>query len=357
MRVELRALTGIRAFAAIGVVLFHLVGHFPNSLGSDSILIKMTAFGSNGVDLFFMLSGFIITYSYTVEFQSFTWFTYRHFLYKRLSRIYPAHLFALGLLVMLGIALFITGRDITSLGPVTDLVQEVLMVNNWNPWDVRLSWNAPNWSISAEWSAYLLFPLLLVLVRSIPRRFLFLLVALLPLLMVLSYRLGRAEFGPVRIMTEFTCGIALYYIWQAMSPNLLWSQIGLLCAIIYIPIGILLGIAGINVRWEIILVPPLLLSLALNTGSVTRFFARPLPEYLGRVSYSLYITHFPVILGTRFIFLNPLVKNSLLLTTIFVLGEIVLVYMLAHFTYHRVEEPSRKWLTSITQRKFARTTV
>lgn len=345
MRTELRGLTGIRAFAAIGVVLYHLIGQYPHIIRRDSPLVRALEFGSNGVDLFFILSGFIIAYSYAHEFQIFSWTTYGRFLYKRLARIYPAHLFALCLLVPLGVALILAGRDFLKDSPIIDFFQQALMINTWNLWHKSLTWNTPDWSISAEWAAYLLFPFFLTVVRWLPRRLLPALTSLLLLAMVLSYRLELANFdGQIRIMTEFPCGIALFYIWQHLRPSATWSRVGLICAALYVPIGVLLGITEINVRWEVLLVPPLLLSLALNIGPVARALSRPLPEYLGRVSYSLYITHFIVIISSRFIFRNARVEDSPPVSLAFTAMEVLIIYLLARFTYHFVEEPARKWL-------------
>lgn len=350
MRIELRALTGIRAFAALGVVLFHLIVQYPYIFRGDSSIVRALQFGSNGVDLFFILSGFIIAYSYAGEFRTFSWAKYGQFLHKRLARIWPAHMFALSLLAALGVLLTLTGRNFLHDSPIADFISQALMINNWNPWHVSHTWNGPDWSISAEWSAYLLFPLLLAAVRWVPRRLLPILIVLLPLLMVMSYRFGQADFGPVRIMTEFPCGIALYYLWRHVQPSSLWSRVGLACALLYVPLGVVLGLVGADVRWQVLLVPPLLFSIALNAGPVARLLARPLPEYLGRISYSLYITHYVVIISMRFLIMMPRIERSVPLTLALTVIEIVIIYLLARFTYHYIEEPARKWLTRDIQK-------
>ena len=335
--------------------MFHLIIQHTSTLGHEAFPVRALQFGSNGVDVFFVLSGFIIAYRYADSFRSFSWATYKDFLRKRFARIWPAHIFALGLLAALGVVLTLAGRDFLTDSPIGDFILQALMINNWNPWDLNHTWNGPDWSISAEWGAYLLFPLLLAAVRWVPRRLLPGLVVGLPLLMVLSYSVGQSDYGPVRIMTEFPTGIALYFVWQRLQPSVLWSRIGLACGLLYIPVGVLLGVIGVNVRWEVLLVPPLLLSIALNSGPVARLLARPSPEYLGRISYSLYITHYVVIIAMRFILRDPRIEASMPLTITFVSMEIILIFVLARLTYHFVEEPGRKLLTRNAQNRSRQT--
>ena len=246
MRTELRGLTGIRAFAAIGVVLFHLVGQYPG-VESDSPLIRVFRFGSNGVDLFFILSGFIIAYSYEREFTRFSLSFYLGFLRKRLARIYPAHLFGLLLMLALGLMLTFTGAPFLQANPAADFLSQLLLVSNWNPLhDAHLAWNVPDWSISSEWLAYLLFPLFLLILRPFPWRFLPLLILAPLVLMASSYALGQRNFGLIRILCEFPSGVALYFFWRGLSSTRIWSGIGLACAAAYVLIGVKLGLNGVT---------------------------------------------------------------------------------------------------------------
>ena len=93
---ELHALTGIRAFAAWWVVLLHLrptlFELFPRS---KPFLQPTLDAGYLGVDLFFILSGFIISYQYATWFQSSSSHNYIRFLWRRVARIYPVHVFTI----------------------------------------------------------------------------------------------------------------------------------------------------------------------------------------------------------------------------------------------------------------------
>jgi peptidoglycan/LPS O-acetylase OafA/YrhL len=91
----IRALTGLRWFAALWVVLFHFGPTFQSVLPVWHVIAPISNYGLFGVDTFFILSGFIITYNYLEKFPRFDLSQYRHFLALRLARIYPVYLFTL----------------------------------------------------------------------------------------------------------------------------------------------------------------------------------------------------------------------------------------------------------------------
>ena len=86
-------LTGVRAVAALWVVLFHL-----NRLQTPlhGRLGRVVEHGLHGVDLFFVLSGFVLSLVYTGRVpERFSWESYRAFLLRRVAKIYPLHLLTL----------------------------------------------------------------------------------------------------------------------------------------------------------------------------------------------------------------------------------------------------------------------
>ena len=91
----LRALTGLRGIAALWVFLFHaelLTADMTD--GSFDFLKMVASAGYLGVDLFFVLSGFVIAYNYADLELHRSVSKFSDFLWKRLARIYPAHLLA-----------------------------------------------------------------------------------------------------------------------------------------------------------------------------------------------------------------------------------------------------------------------
>jgi peptidoglycan/LPS O-acetylase OafA/YrhL len=163
----LPALTGIRAFAAVLVLVLHANQNFRSYVSEHVAFLHR---GYLGVDLFFILSGFIITHVYLDALARPRPAPVRIFLWHRLIRLFPAHA-----TVLLGlIAIVLIGRGLgfafrtEDAWALADLPWHFLMLHAWGT-TATAGWNAPSWSISAEWFAYLLFPLLALGLARLPR--------------------------------------------------------------------------------------------------------------------------------------------------------------------------------------------
>ncbi|WP_319530610.1 acyltransferase [uncultured Cohaesibacter sp.] len=116
------------------------------------------------LDMFFVVSGFLIFSFYSDRIQSFG--DYLAFLVRRVARLYPLHLLTLAgfCAVWLAVGLGLVNAKMTETYSFVDLLQELLMINAWGLTDT-LSFNYVSWSLSAEWFAYLMFPLVLAIWR------------------------------------------------------------------------------------------------------------------------------------------------------------------------------------------------
>ncbi len=152
---EILALTGLRALAALWVILFHLRPELKATLPGWERSIDFALMpGYLGVDLFFVLSGFIISYNYAGQLSSFSWRAYTGFLWARLSRLYPVHIFTLFILVILvGLAPWL-GLQIEdeAIFTLDGLLRSLVLCHGWTL-PIEKHWNIPSWSISAEWAA------------------------------------------------------------------------------------------------------------------------------------------------------------------------------------------------------------
>lgn len=119
------------------------------------------AFGYLAVDLFFIMSGFVIALSYEQNFQSLRPQNILRFLGYRLARIYPLHLVVMLLFLVNPIVIvFLSSKGVV--GERYDIgyyFESLLLIQNWGFSDIS-GWNYPAWSISTEWAAYLLFPIM-----------------------------------------------------------------------------------------------------------------------------------------------------------------------------------------------------
>ena len=341
---HLDALTGIRGIAAWAVVFYHirlsLTGLLPVPV------IEWLAKGYLAVDLFFILSGFVIWYNYAPRIRQGGAAETRLFLWRRFARVWPLHAFILAGFIGFAALLLVTGRDMAGY-PLTELPLHILLVQNWGLTG-ELTWNHPAWSISTELAAYLLFPAAVLLARweDWPDWALLMLAMALALTVHLIFAasghtaLGEdiAGLGLWRCLPEFSMGMILCILWQrwqAAPRAALWA---LLAALAWGAGGWALDLP------ETALVPPvffaLLLALALDRSAIARVLGGRALTYLGEISYSTYLAHFFLFILFKLAF----VDDSLQLNGAQLAGFIALVAGASVALYHGVEKPAQRWL-------------
>ena len=299
---ELPSLTPLRGIAALWVVLYHFAVSFLPGLN----IAHTTEFIGKGylaVDLFFMMSGFVMTHVYYERLAQPSPGKYWGFLSARIARLYPLHLFILVLFVATAVAAdavhyALNGQPhmipLTGAQSVTALAANLLMLQGLNP--SELSWNYPAWSISAEFIAYLGFPLLLPwLWRASPRAKLGVAAGLVAALFVLAY-LKHNNFNQwggscilLRCMPEFVLGTLLYAVYRSPQfPSVLgrdWVFLTLLAA------DLVLLHFGLSDLAVVLTFPVLILAAIANKGMVAEILNAPVLVWLGERSYSLYLFH------------------------------------------------------------------
>jgi peptidoglycan/LPS O-acetylase OafA/YrhL len=221
------ALTGIRGLAALWVALFHLQ---VSDFGAWLHLSPVVAHGAWGVDIFFVLSGMILSLVYCPQMPatiSRRWFG--RFLLRRIAKIYPLHL--LTLLATIGLVVLAAFRHYHFHATNTDYTAWSAIANFFllHAFGVtrQMSWNAASWSVSAEWFAYLvLFVPMVRLLRRVPLAWVIALALSLWCGLVLFAAFGLhttiSEItyrGVLRILPEFICGYALYRIIEIAKPR------------------------------------------------------------------------------------------------------------------------------------------
>ena len=294
-------LTGVRFFLALGVVLFHYQLQWTLPEEAAGLLNRARL----GVDVFFILSGFILTHVYL---QGDGALDYRRFLAARFARIYPAHLFIL--LAMLGLVLaapvFGVGLEQGRFN-LADFASTLLLVQAWFPRETLALWNGPAWSLSAEWFAYLAFPAYAALALRLRARP-WIIIGLAVIVFVALDAFYRAQFGRVlpraedslgilRIIPEFLYGIGLYYLGQRWTPSPREAAMGALGAT-----AALLALMQIGADDRIIVAAagPFILSLALLAkADVRTFLSHPAALFAGEASFALYLVHIPVLMVWR----------------------------------------------------------
>jgi peptidoglycan/LPS O-acetylase OafA/YrhL len=161
-RPQLLGLTGLRFCAAMLVVVYHfgLPGNLP------LLPQRLIAIGNTAVSLFFILSGFVMAYTYADTDGG----RYRGavaFWIARFARIYPAYLLSLLLLAPTFFAGIRTATPTQNMNTFVDAVAALTLTQSWGNPDTASVWNFPAWSLSIEAFFYLAFPLLRQWVRNI----------------------------------------------------------------------------------------------------------------------------------------------------------------------------------------------
>ncbi|SFM53841.1 acyltransferase family protein [Marinobacter zhejiangensis] len=356
---ELKALTSLRGIAALFVMFHHFmfvamleVAQFvPSRLIQKSYL---------WVDLFFVLSGFVLAYVYHTTFQSsVSRKHYWHFMQARFVRVYPLHIFMV--LIFVGYetmqwVLSVSGAPgihaldapFTNKQSIETLITNVFLLQTFH-W--QSYWNEPAWSISAEWITYFVIPFTIGKVLRLGESKLALLAisALLPLIAIEWYfgDLGLYYAGwpmLIRCFCEATLGILAFRCYKEGRLKSL-ANAELLTPVLFLNLLILAfpgpGVPSVaGFVW-------LVLCASRLPSSQGHILNHPLLVYLGKISYSIYLVHWlfvdmvrdagPVLIGTPFHETMPLSAQmySIVAMTILTIG-------ISALTYRYIEEPVRR---------------
>ena len=303
-RPNLKALTSVRFFAALHVALFHLVSPF--SLWGP--FVGVASSGYMAVSFFFLLSGFILTYSHADAYEKGNESCWK-FWTARLARIYPVYLLSLI------IAGALAGRYLRG-KPLVAYIADLLAIQSWS---IRVwpFFNPPAWSISVEAFFYLVFPFVLMRLRPSSRRAALLsmsgfwaLAMALPLYCVMHFPAvawvgdipgpGEAFIWNVRRLPiiqlpEFLAGICLGWYYLRFRPSVRAASWMILVALPLLAVCLLLSRHLPHIMLHNGLLFPLfamlLLGLAEESNLLSHLLSNPVLVLLGEASFSLYLFH------------------------------------------------------------------
>ena len=345
--------------AALWVVLFHYCWHLP-AVHPDRYTGAVYK-GYLAVDLFFMLSGFVISHVYHGVFaRQVTARHYRDFLKARVARIYPLQLTVLLLFGATALgeraAVYAHGG---SVGPIALIGERSLgaffanLLMLQGIWARELSWNDPSWSISLEFLAYLLFPLLFSrLWRAAPSAKAGIAAALLVVLGWLAYSTG-GDFNQwnglgaiMRCLPEFLIGALLYSAYRGrVLGSLLATDTALLTAILLLCTTLHFAAPDFGI---IPLFAALLMTAVANKGRLGSLLNSAPLLWLGNISYSLYLIHwFVLFVATEALRAHPGVDFAKLpaaLSLALITAMLAVSLSLATVSYRFVEVAGRRWL-------------
>ncbi|MBP7703714.1 MAG: acyltransferase [Caulobacter sp.] len=342
---DIRPLTSLRIVAALWVLAYHFRDH----LGLDVDRLGFVAKGYLGVDLFFILSGFILSHVYLGQLEA-KRFNYGSFLWARLSRIYPVHVVTLAATVAIWLAALKLGAtfDPVAFDPKV-LPQHLLLIHAWGT-TPTVQWNFPSWSISAEWFAYLLFPVIAFLVVALRRATgvaVLLAVAAFAAMFWLVESNGLplpevTRLGFIRIVPSFLLGAALYQLGRHTRASRSGALIGATLAAIWIVVATSLRLSD-AVVWPALGLLVYALAEASKTASRGVLGAAWL-VYLGEVSYAVYMTHLPVDIAYFQVLERVAPGTSGAIAWAAWVGVFGVILAVSIAVYHLVERPARSWM-------------
>ncbi len=368
---EIKPLTGLRIVAAVWVVLFHfrplLKAVAP---GFSDMFAPVLNCGAQGVDLFFILSGFVLTWNY-LDRMGPTWRTREtlHFLWLRLARVWPVYLVTMHLAALWVLFTLHVGhqpfQDLSGFNAIS-YIRQVFLVQLWfQPYFDGSSWDGPAWSISAEWLAYLLFGVLVLVVFRMARAtrargltWLAVSASLPPILMVLiSGHMYTPWSWLPRILMQFTAGALAAAAVRQLRPGRRFRR-----GAGYV--SLLLGAAVIGILYLVdahpvpkvidsgalvdVLFVPLVMTLAVGVGALPAVLSTRLLVFGGQISFSLYMVH-ELVHGAwvwtaaQFeLLLRPDAAGKAL-----VCGLLAIAVAAAVALFYLVEEPARRWMRAM----------
>lgn len=348
---NIKPLTALRFYAALWVVGFSYWGN----LAGVGPAPRLVEHGYLGVELFFVLSGFILAHVYLQGFAE-RRVRYGQFLWARLARIYPLHLTTLAGMGLMGAVALVMGFSMTH--PIVDLASLPANLTLTHAWGLAkaAAWNHPSWSISAEWFAYLSFPAFAAAAWPLRHRPRLAVAGALVLLFAVhaAYRAMTGEelttatiaWGALRIVPSFAYGCALYLLWR--SDAVKTAREATLGVALFVAAILVSVQSGLPDSATVAAFGGLILCLAGLSSTGSRLFTSSAGVYLGEISFAMYMVCAPWQLG--FVNLSEKLlhleggKLPAPLWAVFVLG----VVPVAAAAHHLVERPARTALRALS---------
>ncbi|HCA7394792.1 TPA: acetyltransferase [Staphylococcus pseudintermedius] len=343
-------LDGVRAVAVIAIIIYHLN---PQWLSG----------GFLGVDTFFVISGYLITSLLLTEYHNTGKIELMSFWLRRVKRLIPAVLFlVMGVIVL---SLIFMPTEIQKVR--ADSIAAIFYVSNW--WYIMQNVDYFEqfavqplkhlWSLAIEEQFYLVFPIVLLSLLSFIRRlksiriiFLILLVISMIAMMVLyvpNENVARVYFGTDTRIQTLLMGVLLALVWPPFQLKAKVNRqmrtmidtagvVGL--AILFICFKFVSETNSILYYGGFFLISTVTLLVIASSVHPSGYFAKFLGNkvftFIGSRSYSLYLWHYPIIVLIHHQFVQGQIPPLVYVV------EILLMVLMAEFSYIFIEQPFRK---------------
>ncbi len=341
------ALDTFRGLAAVGVAIFHFRWTHPE-LATSGIFERLF----NLLDFFFVLGGFVLAHIYLSRPQPLG-----QFVWRRLARLYPLHVFALSMFILLQLGkLAVEHAGVVMRQPAFEgmnplnFLDTLLLLQSTGLLGDQISWNYPSWTVSTElFSAVIVY----ALVVRYGRR------ALVPLCAgivivaaayMFTFAVAPSDYGPnalVRTLYGLSMGCLLYRLHARFDflGGPIWGTIAEVGTIL--GVCLLLRCPGTRPYWYLVTfaLAAVIYVFAAEQGLVSGAFRRLQLHRLGTGSYSIYLNH--ALVGA--IFSKPYLAVAAKLglsgaasVAVYVPTLIVLLIVYSRFTLRYIERPGQR---------------
>ena len=352
MKKKIYSLESYRGFAALMIAAIHF--------DLNSPLVNHHLANGYFVHFFFTLSGFVIFYNYFDKINNTT--ELLNFSKKRFFRLYPLHLFFLLIFVMIEISRFVLSEKFGIVSNIKPFSTNNFLTFTGNIFLLQTffgenSFNTPSWSISAEFYTYILFAALIIYkFKNILLILIIILIFVIRLTDGVNFGISSTTYiSFLDCIYCFFIGALFCKTYLYFHKNYFFNKIYKYFSILFIFISV---IAITNLKDQyLFLIPFVFGSLILfsanldNTNLIGKILCSKVGTYLGKISYSIYMSHLFVFWSVtqilRFLFkVNVKIENETGFTkldlNVFESSLLVLVcysltIIFSHFTYKFVE--------------------
>jgi len=301
MAKRFEVLDSFRGLSAIFVVLFHM--HYVGSITQLSFFRGSHLF----VEFFFVLSGFVLAHGYGWKKN----LKFKDFLIARTFRILPLHIVMLIVFIILEFGKLFAYKNgfhfndvpFTNVANPNDIIPNLLLLQSWLPNANSLSWNTPSWSISIEYYMYIIFFISLLLKENLRYILWFLISITMFSLIFLDVEIAK------EILRGLSCFFAgsLTYLFYKNIENKITLNKNYFSILELILLTLVILTLSSNIEHKSLIASLLfciqIFIFAFEKGFISQILKQKIFLYIGKLSYSIYMTHAIVLFCSLSIFM------------------------------------------------------
>ncbi len=301
-----------------------------NSLPFSKFLGVIYEYGFYGVHIFYVISGFVFAHVY-LKIRDET--SFKEFSINRLSRLYPLHFATLIVVALLQIA-FLTNYENFQFDYINNFFHfflQIFFISSWG-FESGLSFNGPIWSVSIEIGIYLIFFILINLIKKYELK----IIVLINILLIFVDKSGLSSLF-LDCARLFFSGVLIYYLLISKLNFIMLLAISL----------ILLFFSFVGNFKTFLFCPALILFFLSFENFITKDKIKNNFITLGNWTYALYLLHVPlqliiILILEKFFDYQDIYSNHL-----FFILYLILLLIFSHLVFNFYEKPLNKFFRKL----------